>query len=282
MLKFEDRDNTETWYRPVHCYKFYCPTCGGKHGELHKKRISDVLNRIILKGYFIRQFVFTVPESKRQPFQSRKGLNALIRIVKRIIDKEFGKEKLMVMYIHLFGDRDKSKYHPHINVHMFEKEGKQSWKLSEEKLKKIRERYNRALTSYMKEKEILEVVNVNYSYRVGIGKMLHSITYMTRPTDAGVLDVIDEKMKQFLLCELKGFQYIRGYEMCKGKKNKEFLVREFGSWDVVEKKGVTSPLTGKPLFCVDIVSSERFEMYTEEKQVETRNGLLRLVDGENI
>lgn len=275
----------ETFFMPIDCKKFWCPDCGGKNGKIHHRRLGNVLDRIIFDGHFLRQFVFTIPIELRNHFQDREMLNAFIALVNRIIEKEFSSDIWQVDYLHLFGDGQagtERRFHPHVNVHVLDGINK-SWKLSPERLDRIRMRYRKALTALLGLKQEIAVCDVHYSYRVGKGKMMHAVRYMSRPFDVDILDHISEELQHFLVLDLKGFQYLRYLKMAKGKKNEKMLSDEASAAVGEQFEGMVSPVTGSPLRVVRFLTAERFEMLSWGRTIKKHpNGLLSIGDDDDV
>lgn len=225
-VEFLGAESMEYYYKAVDCNKWYCPTCGGKGGKVHEKRKQAVYDRVgDLAGQFVRQIIFTVPEAYRKKFESRKGLNRLFNAAKRVIEKHFP-DSAAVAYMHLFGDSDQTKIHPHVNVHLFEPEQGSVWRIEETKLRAIKETWRKALIGMGCSG--LEVVDVNYSYRVGIPKIKHAIRYMARPMDKRHLDQNwkDQDKVRFLVMDLKGFQWVRFWGKLANSEYKEGCIAQ--------------------------------------------------------
>lgn len=274
-VKLESELNEE-FARAISCGRFWCPDCGGKNGEVHKKRMGNVLDKFQMEGGMLRQFVFTIPPEVRHFFHSRDMLNKFFLLVNRLIEREYGKDIWQVDYLHLFGDRKPGQavrqFHPHINVHI-RGEVNESWKLPEAKLDQIKWSYRHALSKLLNLPHVLEIADVHYSYRVGRGKIIHAIRYMSRPLDQDILDQVDDDMKHFLVLDMKGFQYIRYLKQAKGQGNQD----DEGIAEVGDQWGV-SPVTGSPLRVVGFMTAEKYEMWVCGRDVIRHpNGLLSVV-----
>jgi hypothetical protein len=163
----------------LYCEKPYCPRCGSKNGLLHRRKVDNILAKFDNLGhYFIRHFVFTLPENLTARFQSKTMLNKFIEIVKRIIEREYGilvKEKKtkngfkkkyrldqkVLASLELSGER--GRFHPHVNVLIFEQTNKKKRKdITPEQLSGIKKSYKSALEKMLSEK--IGVINVHYSF----------------------------------------------------------------------------------------------------------------------
>lgn len=204
ILTTEDYDD---YLHTIRCQKHFCPVCGGKGGYIHKRHKKSVRNRVNINNYNFRCFVFTVPEEYRLMFKSRYGINQLFSATNRLIKKYFGKRKGAIATVHLYGDQDPSKYHPHINVLVPEKIGL-TLKIDRDQLLKVRESWARALRGMGCTG--LDQVDIFYSFKTKMAAKGHIIKYMVRPTwDAETLNLVDDNEKLFLVLSLKGFRYLR-------------------------------------------------------------------------
>jgi hypothetical protein len=173
-----------------------------------------------LEKYDLRQFVFTVPAEMREKFLSREALSWGISQAKKITAKFFGVpvldrhghingyklEKGVIEYLHVFGDDEPGVFKPHFNIHILEEKG-QRLKIESGVLDEIRGAWLKVLKSKCHE---LAVVDVHYSFTTR-GKMNgHRVKYMCRPWSADdYAGVQDDRLKNLLLVEMIGFQYLR-------------------------------------------------------------------------
>lgn len=243
------RESRDLHYGRVHCEKQYCSICGGKGGRVHKRRknsvyksVSQVLGvgsfdqmMVGLKDLFVRQLVFTVPEKYRDQFQSRRGVEQLVQGAKKVVEEFFGAPvldnngnpkkksgqvvyslaeagKQACSYLHVFSEENPGVFHPHVNVHIFERKGVgENYKLTPEVLDAIRARWLRSL-KYMGCKGI-EVVDVQYSFRITPLRIMHAINYMTRPLNREFYDLwVEQGLKElvtFMVYEMKGYTFLR-------------------------------------------------------------------------
>jgi hypothetical protein len=251
------------------CKKPWCKRCGGKGGKIHKARKQAVRRRLNLEAYDLRQFVFTVPEEYRKNFQSRFGLNQLFSAVNRIIKKRFGKECGAVSYVHLFGDKDGSVFNPHINVHVREKCGVRL-KVDESFLGGIRTSWKKALIGMGCTG--IKLVDVHYSFRIKMTHKAHSVKYMSRPTwDAETLETMNDELKQFLLLDLKGFQYIRFWGELANCN-----YREDAAGELQEAREHGESLLGEKLFVRAIVHCNIDEMLKRDDIEKVGDGFYRV------
>jgi hypothetical protein len=288
VVHASDETEVEDFFLKIGCGKFWCKDgCGGKNGLIHKHRMTSIMQKTVFEGHFFRQFVYTVPEEHRWFFKKRKHLNAFHALVQRNIEKYFGKDHVLFSYLHLFGDPDKynpdalRKFHPHINVHILCKEN-ESWKITSARLEAIKKSYMHALSKLLGLKNEMAVCDVHYEYRVGKSRMRHAVRYMSRPFETDILDHVDKEMQGFLVLGMKGFQYVRCLKLGRGKKNEEFLIEHYGTADVVEKRGLVSPVTGVLLIVRGIMTFERYEMLKGTRiEKAWAGGLIQLIDNDD-
>lgn len=209
------------YYKFISCMKWFCEKCGSKDGRIHKKRLSGILGRLndILEEIDLRQFVFTVPESWRCMFESRKAINSLIKMVEKIIKEKYP-GKRCIAYFHAFGDKDRNKYNPHVNIHVIEDKG-QELRLDKNELDDLKNRFKRALIGFGCRGE--EKMNVWYQFYKSKFKILHKLKYMARPCPGYINFPFvrrSKKLSNLFVLEMKGFCYIRyfnGFAYCKQK-----------------------------------------------------------------
>jgi len=275
---------TKTAYQQLKCYKWWCPTCGGINGVIHNQKYLSVLRRINVEDYFIRQFVFTVPDTLRDRFKSKKMINQLLAVVQRLMEREFGdyigdkvnkdrvKEKkyrlnkFAVAYLHLDGEG--RNFNPHVNVHLIEHEG--SYKLSAEKLNHIRESYKKALTHLLNVS--IEQVNCHYSFIVGSKNVKQAIRYMTKPLNREMIDHIDMNFKKLLCIDLKNLRYIRFWGKASNSEYKKGKEKGTKQKKVIE-------INGEAYKFVAILSHSEFKAETEGKALScTPEGFIIVLD----
>jgi len=212
---------SEDFYvKKIDCRKSWCPVCGGKGGKIHNSRLHAILSRVNLNFYNLRQFVFTFPQELREILKNKKNLSLAAGFLKKIIEKEFGEIELdkhghingyklkkgVDVYFHLFGDEQPGVYKPHLNVHIFE-DKKEKLRISPELLDRIKQAWLKKLKYF---DESITVVDVHYSFQIGIKKKIHRLKYMSRPWSAADYAAIDDdELKKFLVVEMSGFQYLR-------------------------------------------------------------------------
>ena len=274
VAHFDTEEGDEDFYKRINCNKWWCPDCGGKGGEIHRMRMSKVLRRIgDLNQFTLGYFVYTLPSEYWSSFKSRDMLNKLMKVVSRNIRNYFPDFEYLVVP-HLFGDKDFT-FKPHMNVIMFIPKGL-PWKISSEKLDRLKISYNKGLTGLLQLSHALPVVDVRYEYRSKIGQKIHTLKYVLRPLNERFLKCDDDTLR-FLLVEMKGFCYMRYSKNLRGKDNERFLCNLFGSSEALLDDGMLSPVSGRPLILVRFLTSERFEMLCKCKTIKQHpGGLLQL------
>lgn len=235
VVWFQGAEDGSHYVKMVECRKPWCPTCGGKNGKIHKKRLHAILNRIDVEQINLRQIVFTVPEALRYAVSSNDGLNFLFQAAKRVISKHFGNPELdrfghikrynlkdigVIAYLHVFGETE-GVFKPHINIHIKTKKD-QLMKLSKAKIEAIRESW---LHEMKKLDAKTEIVDIHYSFRNSARRNMHAIKYMSRPWSAADLDAASRGIQRLLVMDLTGFQYLRFWGVlsnCRYKDETDF------------------------------------------------------------
>jgi len=256
MASLQGEKTEDVYFKKIHCLKWWCPNCGDhrdahgklRQGQIHKNRRRSVYARLnggyevtdkatmktllrTLKNTTQIQYIFTVPESERGVFFSKDGLNRLTCSVKRIITSEYP-DSGMVAYIHVVGDNS-TKYHPHINVHVY-LEGDQrvcplkneDGVIYDEQLERIKKRYKAALRAHGCSIDVVDIQKTFVRSSEPI-KMLHRIKYMTKPIESDMLqkwqNEQNEEMIRFSVYELKGFRYVRYWGKLNNNKYKQWF-----------------------------------------------------------
>jgi len=231
--------------------KWFCEKCGSHGGRIHKRRVAGLLSRLdgVLDAISIRQFIFTIPESWRPYFLSRKAIGSFVRIVEKIINKRFPGKK-SIAYFHAFGDEEsKGKYHPHVNVHVIEDRGT-LLKLDQADLDEMKKALWRGLLGFILSVEpgfqdrSFETchMNLRYAFYQGRYKVLHKLKYMSRlhPNYGDYRWVRrDPSLARLFIVEMKGFSYIRYFNGFNWRNQKDV--------DRKEEIAEAVSLAGEPL-----------------------------------
>lgn len=220
VVWFTGQSTGLTYVKKIDCHKFWCPTCGGRNGKIHKHRIHSILKRFDIENYNLRQLVLTVPDTIRQKLMSRENLNLLFSYSKQLAEKFFGepvfdkkghvkKYKLtkgVISYLHMFGE-EAGIYKPHINLHILE-EKTIKLKLDEGTLKAINKYWLKKLRNF---EPSLDVVDTHYKFRCLKSHKLHAVKYMSRPAGIDDFNMLSDEMKKFMIMDLNAFLYLRFY-----------------------------------------------------------------------
>jgi hypothetical protein len=240
------------YYKFISCMKWFCEKCGTHNGRIHKRRVAGLLGRVdgLLDTMALRQFIFTMPESWRLYFMSRKAISGFMRIAEKIINKKFPGKK-SIAYFHAFGDEEsKGKYHPHVNIHVIEEKAT-VLRLSPEELQDIKKALWRGLHSYIlavnpdfleRRFEDSPTMNVRYAFYQGRAKVLHKLTYMARlhPNYEDYRWVRkNPSLARLFIVDMKGFSYIRYFNGFNWQNQKDV--------DRKEEVKEAQSLAGEPL-----------------------------------
>lgn len=220
-VKFKGVISGLDYYKFMSCMRWYCEKCGKKGGRINERRLGRVLGIMEKSGPLetlgVRQLVFTVPMEWREKFQSRAGLNSLMKICERVVKDAFP-GRPSIAYLHCFGDKKENAgvFHPHVNVHVIEGEGVDLW-VDKAVLTALRARYRKALLGCGCAGHFTP--DIYYSIRRGPEKIVHAIKYMTRPSpgykDLAAIEKHPDLMALFFI-DMEKFNYVRYFN---GKKD---------------------------------------------------------------
>ena len=189
-------ENGHRFAKKLVCGKEFCPTCGAKWSDAHKRRFS----RWLPKGEQMKEmgyFVFTLPLEIRDQYRTKDALNELTKKI-TAGDKsrhltgmlaELGFSRGLARW-HWFGDKGYA-FNPHLNVLV------DAGHISQEKLGVIKRKFASILG-------VPQAV-VNYSYTHKQRKMVHILKYVTRAT------FHDENWDQEMSGELFNFRNMRAW-----------------------------------------------------------------------
>lgn len=196
-----------------------------------------MLGGSLLRDYFFRQFVFTIPEEIRETFKSKRMLSRLMTAVKKLINKQIWKYsdgseyinglagKVFLETLHVFGEKGGYDFNPHINVLLVEQRENNLF-LEKEYLIKMKRYWLQVLAGYGYRGK---VVDINYRFRFKKEQMVHGLIYMQKPlgADDGALTmsemIRDEQYEliKFYTEELSGIHQRRIVN-----KEKEVIMKE--------------------------------------------------------
>jgi hypothetical protein len=149
--------------KQIFCGREWCSVC---RDEMHERRIARARYRILsldTVGYW----VFTIPPEKREKLKSKTYLTKFARYIIRKLKREFKNLKGLYRW-HWFGDKDKTVFHPHLNILT------NTGEITREQIERIRREASRKLKC--------RVVVYHYKYSNKIGKILHWLRYVMKPT----------------------------------------------------------------------------------------------------
>lgn len=157
-------ENGHRFAKELVCSKEWCSVCGKKDSVAHNRRFMRWLPKVCQMAK-VGYFVFTLPESERAQYRTKKALAALGHRVQGLL-KSYGYTRGLRRW-HWFGDKS-TKWNPHLNILV------DGGFVSPGQLDKVRAAYARLLG--------VQVVDVNYHYRRSPGQMVHTLKYVTRAT----------------------------------------------------------------------------------------------------
>jgi len=184
-------DSGHVFARELVCGREWCSHCGQKNGVSHDRRKG----RWYPKGVQIASMVYTVitlPPAIRHRYRTKLALSALGAAFRGMLQEHgykrglrgwdwFGEEKNAP-------EGESPRWHPHFNALV---EGAY---LDKDKRKSIKRSVARILGIRLVE------VNVHYQYSSEVGRKLHWLNYVTRPT------FLDWRWDSEMAVELKGFR----------------------------------------------------------------------------
>lgn len=191
--------NGHHFAKEIYCGREWCPTCGEFLSATHKRRIA----RWIPKGYKFSNMcylVFTIPIELRKYYMSKQRLNYLIRRITSGIKSGEGQCEGILTKLgydfglarfHLFGTLSHV-YNPHLNVLI---EGNSRGRIPKKHLALLKKQWANLLGC--------QTVSVRAEPRIGIGRMYHSIEYISRPV------WLNQEWYPELIDEFRGWKQFR-------------------------------------------------------------------------
>lgn len=238
-------DHGHEKYTRIHCNNEFCPTCGKKDSQLHKKRMSRAGDRLLwapLLGYM----VFTLPRSVSEAFPDKETLNKSAKAAWEITREHFNTEGGMSR-VHLMGER-LGGMHIHFNVlfPILQTTGA----VPQETLDKVREAWTEHVNATYGLN--LQQTDVYYKFREEMGKKLHAIKYVLRPIVTAERFICLPEAQKHKIVELKGWHNTRWFGKLANSCYKKYL-KELG---VVfdDKPPRTCPICGEKFKFVSIVA----------------------------
>lgn len=243
----------------MYCKNEFCPICGQKDSQLHKKRMSRAADRLLWSpglGYL----VFTIPAAISEKFPNKEQINRLSEWAFSIANLIFDAPGAMLR-THLMGD-EPGKLHIHFNV-LFPI-------LSDTGIKEKNDLLNmRRLWATVLNEEFglnLKTSVVSYNFQYSEGKKLHKIKYVLRPviTADRFLTLDDEKRCRIV--DLKGWHNTRWFGKLANSQYKKYL--ESKGVEIKQKPDQVCPVNGEKYKFVGIVSKYNL-----------KDGYIRFVEG---
>lgn len=175
-------ENGHRFVKELVCGKEWCSRCREDGSVAHNRRFARWLPKVQQLGS-LGYFVFTLPESVRSKYRTKKALAGLGHRIQELL-KGFGFSRGLRRF-HWFGDRS-TKYHPHLNCLV------DGGYISQEILGKLKAAYAGLLG--------VDLADVNYHYRRSPGQMVHTLKYVARGT------FHDYEWDMDMAMELRGFR----------------------------------------------------------------------------
>lgn len=170
--KVGECEENHQYLKVIFCGKEWCENC---RDITHKRRQARLMPKVATMekaGYF----VFTIPEEMREFYQVKENLSELRTYLRRKLKRIFPDLKALSRW-HWFGDKDLTKYHPHLNILVDSLQ-----RIDKEIIKELREDYKEALERFtgisLGDKEVVD----HYSFLSGRKRIYHKLRYITRPT----------------------------------------------------------------------------------------------------
>ena len=256
----------------ITCKKWFCDSCGKKGGTIHRRRMKRLMEGRMksIDKQGLRQIICTIPIGEREKFQSRRGISSLYRMAVKAVRSVLPGAK-MVVYVHLFGDKDPGKFNPHVNIHVLEAKGTRLT-LYPEDLAEIKKRWRWALQGYGCGS--MDMVNVHYSFTDDVNRIKHRIKYMSRPNPGPEnFKPLMKNIPLLHLCviDLKGFNFIRYY----GPRASEAIDVDLPEDDINESERFAGE---KLIFCPgETMSRTEFDLrYRKDDYDELSPGFYRI------
>jgi len=206
----------EPLYKLCNCRKEYCPICGRKNSQLHKRRAERAYDRLMwapILGYFIP----TLPKEVRNLFPDKKIQKELGAIFVEIL-KGYLPDNGYLSVWHLMGEK-LGVIHPHLNI-LMPIEGDKGM-IHPDILAEIKEDWRCAVNDYFS----LSVPKINLRYRFYTTERQrkHKIKYVLRPivTFEKFMSLPDDIRVKIL--DLKNFHNVRFFGELANHKYKKFL-----------------------------------------------------------
>jgi len=210
------------FYKVCSCRKELCPDCAQPESDRHKQRYQRILKKLswidrtpdISLGYV----VLTLPERLRYRLLSKEQLQELHRRAWACVNRVLSPDGACTA-IHFFGDKEKGKWHPHVNV-LFPSV---SSLLPMETLEALRCEWAKTMSDWLKVPVDDSESNVYYNYALGGAKLTHRVKYVGRGTIGANFLPAPDAVKHFL-ANLKYFHNVRWFGQLSTRNWRNYLL----------------------------------------------------------
>jgi len=171
----------------LYCGKEWCWNCQEK---LHKRRQARLLPKVYTMeraGYF----VFTIPEEHREFYKEKENLSKLRSYLRDKFHRTFLDLKAITRW-HWFGDKNLTKYNPHLNILVADIQ-----RLDRAVLRMLKEDYKRYLERETGISLSDKKIDVYYQFLTDQVEILHKVKYITRPTFLVYQKELAQKLKGY-------------------------------------------------------------------------------------
>lgn len=161
----------------IYCGREWCETCGQVNSYKHRKRAESMMWRAFYlgsKGKLKRlgYFVFTIPLHIRDKFRTKRAWRRAERFILDSLKRHGFNET--VSKWHLFGDKDPTLFHPHLNILTVGR------LMSRKELDSIREAWRKYLERVSG--EMVDMVVFHYNTKKHQREWVDVVRYICRPT----------------------------------------------------------------------------------------------------
>lgn len=207
------------YWKLLKCYRWFCRTCGKDKGPIHKRRITRVLaklgGRSALKDWMGYEIIFTVPESERWRFASRRGINQLQGMALRCV-KKFFPEKHYLLFFHAFGDDRPGVFHPHVPILILESKSYQRMELPKEVVQGLKDNWSMRLKKFGCR---IDKIDIWSNFFTKPAHLFHKIKYNCKlhpgPEDLEEILKSEDLSKLFIASSDEKFPSMKGFPYAK-------------------------------------------------------------------
>jgi hypothetical protein len=251
----------------IYCDLPYCPTCGKRHSQVHKKRIKRV-QKMLLGFPALGHWVFTMPKDLSNSLPSSAQINQLYKIAYQLLNIYLGAEAAMIV-LHFCGDKSNGLHlhfdctFPILSGHAYYfppdllRQLRYDWTVAVNKLFDIRTDYRRSwikdhfapwgrrffslpgdYEGYFPNETESDIYVGHYNYALELGKQLNLLDYVTRSTITAEKFIDLSPLEKEWVIDRVGKKVIRYQgELGSGKKKDAFLAKYQHPfvWELVER-----------------------------------------------